>query len=94
MRYAELLPELLCRQWRRLLLEGVLQMLTELFRGVVHKAVGEAADKGIAGVLCADEPLAHGQRLHAGCGHHITGAGIDEYLSQKQPSVTLCCLLT
>lgn len=64
----------------------MLQVVAELGRGGVHKAVGEGAHKRVAGMLRADEPLAHGQRFHAGRRHHIARAGIDEHLSM-QPTV-------
>ena len=56
------------------------QVAGKLLGRAVHQAVGKALGKGVAGVLGAQQPLAHGQGFQGGRGHHVAGAGIDEDL--------------
>ena len=74
------LPECLRVQRMRLVVQGVLQVLAELGGGVVDQGVGEGGGKGVAGVVRAHQPLAHGQGLYAGRCYHVTRAGIHEHL--------------
>ena len=46
----------------------------------MEQAVVEARRKCVAGVVRAQQPLAHGQRLQAGGCHHVTRASVDEDL--------------
>ena len=58
----------------------ILQVAGEVLGGAVGQAVAEARGEGIAGVLGAQQPLAHGQCLQA-CGrNHVACARIDEDL--------------
>ena len=65
--------------------ECVVQVAAELGRRLVHQAVAEAGEEGIAGVLLHDGPLAHGQSLCRGGRHHVAPAGIDEHLRRGGP---------
>ena len=65
--------------------QRILQMLRELVGVVVHQAVAKGCNELIAGVVGADDPLAHGQGFHGGGRHHITGAGVHKHLQQQQP---------
>ena len=62
------------------MLECVVQMVAELPRRLVHQAVAERGEVGIAGVLLHDRPLAHGQCFCGSGGYHIAPAGVDKYL--------------
>ena len=64
--------------------ERMLQVRHKLIGRAVHERVAEAGCPVVAGVLRADQPLAHRQRLNARCGHHIAGACIDEHLGAIQ----------
>ncbi len=50
---------------------------------LVHQAVRKGAEELIGGVVLNQDPLAHGQSLSRGSGHHIRLAGIDEHLHKS-----------
>ena len=64
--------------------QSILQVLAELCRAVVDQGVGELGCKRIAGMVGADQPLAHGQGFYARGGHHITRAGIHKHLQPQE----------
>lgn len=77
-----MLPECLGAQRLRVVVQSVLQVAAELGRAVIDERVREPCCKCIAGMVRADEPLAHGQCLDAGRSHHVTRARIHEDLQQ------------
>jgi len=48
----------LCQR-RRLVQQSVLKVLWELLRVVVHQAIAKGCNEVVAGVMRADDPLAH-----------------------------------
>lgn len=45
---------------------------------LVCEAVGELLEELVAGEICHNHPLAHGQGLCSGCGNHVAGRGVHE----------------
>ena len=60
--------------------EGIRSMGVEegLQGSPVGEAVGELLEELVAGEVCDHHPLAHGQGLCGGGGHHVAGGGVDE----------------
>mmetsp|Transcript_30567 Transcript_30567/g.77994 ORF Transcript_30567/g.77994 Transcript_30567/m.77994 type:complete len:235 (+) Transcript_30567:880-1584(+) len=63
--------QLLVRQRLGVLPQRLLQALREALRVLVDEAVGEALKEAVGGVVSAHHPLAHGQGLSSGGGHHV-----------------------
>ena len=54
------IPCLMLCEGSRLIEQSVLEVLVELMGGVVHQAVAKGRDELVAGMVGADDPLAHG----------------------------------
>ena len=66
-----------------IVLQGILQVLTELGWGVINQGIGELSGKAVAGMMRTDKPLAHGQSFYAGGGNHVASAGIHKHLQES-----------